>query len=437
MADNTPITGPGIIDGTADPLKATTHGKLNGLYYYYLEKDLYSWNSSDNTGILGTTSAIANIAYVPFLNLKHDNITSVDFDVNRYGATDKFGRVPKVFRINQMTTPQPMVLAERHLYPRGVHLPAIHKKRHYDNESRLLNYPYRSIMFASNVFDPYEVIPHLMSQDLLENGKIKLECVQSVNPGGNFYVQVKGYKDDFFGVMERQYSTASVDIPNTSSAYSNYMSTQKAQAQAAINNTMLQANVKHAGQTIMGAVGGGITGAISGMPLGPAGIIGGALGGVAIGGGKSSLSGSLTKELPTQMLQNQQLAMKQDLSTTPKSLVSRGGDIYSRIGDESGAFVMAADLCITDEYKQLLGDYFAMYGYKQNKIMYLHNHLRTRHFYNYIKTVGCNVKGTGVPKAHLNAIKAIFDQGVTLWHVERNGDKFLDYSMDNTETINI
>ena len=437
MADNNKITGPGIIDGTADPLKATTHSKLNGLYYYYLEQSLYSYNGSDNTGILGTTSAIANVAYVPFLNLKPSNIASVDFDVNRYGATGKFSRTPKVFRIQQSETPQPMVLAERYLYPRGQSLPAIHKRRHWSNESRLLDYPYRSIMFASNVFEPYQIIPHLMSTDLLENGQLKLECVQSLNPGGNFYVQVKGYKDDFFGIMERQYSTASVDIPNTSSAYSNYMSTQKAQAQAAVSNSMLQANVQHAGQTIMGAVGGGITGAISGMALGPAGIIGGAVSGMAIGGGKSALSGSLTKNLSTQMLQNQQLAYQQDLTTTPKSLVSRGGDIYSRIGDESGAFVMAADLQITDEYKQMLGDYFAMYGYKQNKVMFLHNHLRTRHYYNYIKTAGCNVKGTGVPKAHLEAIKSIFDQGVTLWHVARNGDKFLDYGMDNTEVANI
>ena len=427
MADNRTITGYGVIDGSSDPLKATTHSKINGLYYYYLEQDLYSYGGYDNTAVLGTTNAIANIAYVPFLNLEASNLMKIPFDSSRYGST---GGSSSVFRIHRSTPPTPMVLAERHLYPTHQNLPAPHKSRHYSNESRLLDYPYRSIIFSSNVFEQYQVVPHMMDEILLENGKIKLECIQTINPGGNFFIRIKGYKGDYFGLTERQYSTVSVDIPNTSSAYSNYMSTQKAQANTAISNSILQANAGYVGGIASSAVSGGLGGLMTGNPFGAIlGAAGGALG--------SGITGAINKNLPTQMLQNQQLAYQQDLITTPKSLSSIGGDVYSRLGDDNGTYVMAAELQITNEYKQILGDYFAMYGYKQNKVVFLHNHLRTRHYYNYIKTIGCNVTGTGVPKEHLNEIKAIFDKGVTLWHVDRNGGKFMDYSKDNTEVRNI
>lgn len=412
--DNDKITGSGISTGSHDPLKTTTYGKLNGLYYYYLEEGIYNYGSSDSTAVLGTTSAISNVAYVPFLNIKASELLAVPFDERRYGKTG-LGKNPSVFRIQKYTPPTPMELSRKKLYPIGQHLPATHDNRHWSHESRLLDYPYRSIIFASNVFEQYQIVPHMMNEAFLDKGDVKLECIQTINPGGNFYLTIKGYKSDSYGLTERQYSSVSMDIPNTSSAYSNYMSTQKAQAGFAVKNQLFQAAL----MPIQGAVNGVATG--GSIP----GMIGGAVAG--------SVSGLVHGGISAATTIGSHLAMKQDLMTTPKSISSSGGDIITKLGNENGTYVISAEMTITDEYKRLLGDYFAMYGYKQNKIMPLQNHLRTRHYYNYIKTVGCNVTGTGVPKEHLSEIKAIFDKGVTLWHVGSNGGKFMDYSKDNSE----
>ena len=128
--------------------------------------------------------------------------------------------------------------------------------------------------------------------------------------------------------------------------------------------------------------------------------------------------------------------MKQDLVTTPNALKSMGGDVLTRLGSDSKAIVSVGYMTITEEYKRMLGDYFAMYGYKQNKIMNLGSNIRTRYYYNYIKTMGCNVtskSNSPVPKKHLATIKAIFDKGTTLWHMDSQDVRMGDYSKDNTE----
>ena len=72
-----------------------------------------------------------------------------------------------------------------------------------------------------------------------------------------------------------------------------------------------------------------------------------------------------------------------------------------------------------------------MYGYKQNKLM-LPN-IKSRYYYNYIKTIGINIRGYRIPRSHLEELRGIFDKGVTVWHIENNGVVVGDYSMDNYE----
>ena len=61
--------------------------------------------------------------------------------------------------------------------------------------------------------------------------------------------------------------------------------------------------------------------------------------------------------------------------------------------------------------------------------------LRDRYYYNFIRTIGANVisKGRTIPKAHLNKLKNIFDNGVTIWHMDRVGVQMFDYTYDNIE----
>lgn len=84
---------------------------------------------------------------------------------------------------------------------------------------------------------------------------------------------------------------------------------------------------------------------------------------------------------------------------------------------------------IKSQFAQRIDEYFDMYGYKTNRLK-LPN-LSNRPNWNYVKTIGANIvptTGHGVPQEDLQEIKAIFDNGVTLWH---NTTTFLDYSQNN------
>ena len=56
------------------------------------------------------------------------------------------------------------------------------------------------------------------------------------------------------------------------------------------------------------------------------------------------------------------------------------------------------------------------------------------YYYNYVKTTGVNLKATsGVPRNYLEEIKSIYNNGVTIWHVDRHNVVVGDYSKDNYE----
>ena len=80
---------------------------------------------------------------------------------------------------------------------------------------------------------------------------------------------------------------------------------------------------------------------------------------------------------------------------------------------------------IKSQFAQKIDKFFDMYGYLTNerKIPNLNN----RPNWNYVKTIGANIVGN-IPQYDLQAIKIMFDNGVTLWH---NSSTFLDYSQNN------
>lgn len=72
-----------------------------------------------------------------------------------------------------------------------------------------------------------------------------------------------------------------------------------------------------------------------------------------------------------------------------------------------------------------IDNFFSMYGYLTNEIEI--PELYNRPNWNYVKTIGANIIGD-IPQLDLEAIKTLFDNGITLWH---NPNTFLDYSQNN------
>ena len=77
-----------------------------------------------------------------------------------------------------------------------------------------------------------------------------------------------------------------------------------------------------------------------------------------------------------------------------------------------------------------LGHYFHLYGYAQNKMMT--PSISNRKYWNYVKTDDVHLKVSNCPKEHLQTLKAMFDNGVTIWNMA-NGNLFENLDKDNTE----
>ena len=82
-------------------------------------------------------------------------------------------------------------------------------------------------------------------------------------------------------------------------------------------------------------------------------------------------------------------------------------------------------MCAKKEKIQIIDQYFSMYGYLVNSVKIPNITGRTN--WNYVKTIGCNITGD-IPQDDLLQIKAIFNNGTTIWH---NPSTFLDYSQNN------
>lgn len=83
--------------------------------------------------------------------------------------------------------------------------------------------------------------------------------------------------------------------------------------------------------------------------------------------------------------------------------------------------------CIRKEYAQIIDDYFDMFGYSVNKVVQTINR-HTRQHFNYIKTMGCLIKGA-LPGEDKYRIEKIYDNGITFWHTSL--DLIGNYTLEN------
>jgi hypothetical protein len=116
-------------------------------------------------------------------------------------------------------------------------------------------------------------------------------------------------------------------------------------------------------------------------------------------------------------------AKQKDIDNTPPSLSKMGGNTYFDYGyGLYGLYLIKKQ--ITPEYQKKLEDFFNMYGYKKNEVKV--PNFNTRQYWNYVQTAGCTIQGN-FNNEDLNELKAIFDNGITLWHTDDIGN----YSLDN------
>ena len=119
-----------------------------------------------------------------------------------------------------------------------------------------------------------------------------------------------------------------------------------------------------------------------------------------------------------------------DAQATADSIVTGTNDLMRILSLDLNTLVIYA-YRPTDEYLDRLNKIWDMRGYATNVIDY--PNLHSKHLWNYIQTVKCNISGDGIDPSDLEKIKRVFDNGITLWHTKNIGD----YSKINGDRYNM
>ena len=412
------------ISYVSDSTSTIMNGMLTGLYYYYVDS-----NKITGATYLATCNTIVNVCFNPFLSENDLNLHASSFDTDKYGQIDN--TIPTVYRIRTGTK------IEKTFYQKNVFKTNSLPKGF---NAKLLFYPYRYFILTDYINPPLLIKPQFVPN----NGVCKIKVITSVSTEGKYNLSVEGYKGDKNGNLEGINTSANYMIANTGSAYSQFLSTSASQfAQEKINAslendlTLRQAyrnNNLELQKQQLSYENSQITNGLSGLANLLSGKIA-SLGGNAYKGVYNYYSNQLEKDSINNSFQNTfesvQLseanmssminAKITDMINTPKSLITSGNDSLFNI-NLSNKRIDLIEYTITDEQAEKLSDHFRMYGYSYNRWKSIGELIKNRKYYNYIQTNICNIIGDRIPYEDLEEIKAIFNRGLTFWHVENNID---------------
>ena len=409
----------GISRATEDSWGSENYGLPCALYFYYLNNKLPEWQTELSGGILGNCPAIQSVQYVPFLEIMDMDLTSVEYDTERFGSVEEIrpnmNGTPLVYRVNALINNIKTLGSFKCYKPQK----SIGGDINWRNESRLYNYPYSFAMLTDNLNTPIEIQYHLCKGNT-NNVKVR----STISDRCSYGIYVEGYKNDVDGKMEAMVSGDAHELPCSSSAYNQWYASNKNQVTQNVLNESQMSFIQNAGLKKQM-----LPNLLSQVTFNPANMLQAGAGMVG-----SVFQSQTQQQLNNQSVQNaiaSAMATSKDLKNTPNTMLSMGSDVYYGL-DKGEKKVTLYRFGLTIDYYKRLGDYFAMYGYKQNKVMPVKT--RTRNYFNYVKTIGVNIKSSGVPRNYLEELKTIYNNGVTIWHIDReNFNSVGDYSKDNYE----
>lgn len=423
---------PGVSRVTTDSWNSENYGLPSALYFYYMNSALPEWNSEEFSAVLGNCPSVQSVQLVPFLETMDMDISSVDYDVYRFGKLEdirpSLTYTPLVYRINALIT---NVKTLGTFKPHNISGTTIGGKWNWRNESRLYNYPFMYGMLSDNLNQPLEVIYHLCPYK--DSATVKVR--NTISDKCSYGIFIDGYKGDTNGRLEALVSGDAHELPCSSSAYAQWYASSKNQTaqniqnmtySATLSNQNIQQNAMLSG---IGSVFGGVASAMQGN-------IGGLLNsvtGLASNYINSEFQQKMNQVSVQQAIQSN-LAKQSDLKTTPPTMVSMGSNPYYGM-DKGNCKVMLYRFGMRQTYYEKIGFYLHRFGYAQNKHIAIDRATkRNRYYFNYIKTVGANITlGDGIPRSILSELQQIYDNGVTIWHMDRQGVEIHNYEMDNYE----
>lgn len=368
-----------------------------GLYYYILDESYIKSCSAKGQVVVPPTDAIVSINLIPYYKYAGINGLALNFDSARFpvSANVNLGDA-LVWRVTDILKPE-STLGTLTRYDASQFEQA-GGRFNWKKETKLQHYPFSYLEINDHVSSPVIVYPQLFNH---QTNTVAVKLRQYLNHLGMYQLYVEGYKGNTNGLNEGVV-TRDLAIPTTSNAYMDYMARNQNQfKQQLINN---QVNL-------------GLS-AFSGV----AGLFS-----VNAGG---NLANAVTSGIQSSLAIANSYAQERDLINSPATLRATGGDtLFNYQAADKNLYIYRYRL--NDWDCERIAWYWHQYGYKQNQVM--KPNLKSRYYYNYVKTIEANVKGSGIPKAHLEQIKQIFNNGVRIWHVSNSGVEMGDYTMDNKE----
>lgn len=271
--------------------------------------------------------------------------------------------------------------------------------------NKLYTYPYcymKLTNFSGNSTD-------LRFEDFLSDTcKFDISMTRTPNPEG--YVYPLHYK----GLAENKDEGISVNnFPKCAFTIDTY----KAWLAQTANSRTIQA-LSTAGEMLAGA---GVAGA-SFIATGGTSAVG-MLGSMAVGGGLVTGGGNSVGVGNTSQKVLNMLAQDRDMSVKGQRAVGNVNTSWMSANNENTIHIQC--LCAKPSNLQIIDDYFEKYGYAIHRLFV--PSIKNRPHWNYIKTVGCDVKAS-LPASLVEQINSIHDNGITFW---KNLDSIGNYNLDN------
>jgi hypothetical protein len=270
-------------------------------------------------------------------------------------------------------------------------------------ESKLLMYPYTQL-----VLDDFKGNRVSFKNEYINTDTLRLLVKGSLGTSNKTSYGIKEYNFLANGLQENMSDEFALinnepsDIPIVTDMLSAYLQGNRNSLQNQKDSIFWNGMMGIAG----GAVGVGASAA------------GGSVAGVA-SGAIGTVQGTGNAVLQLQGLQ----AKQNDIANIPPQLQKMGSNTSYTLGnDYNGVYIVRKQ--IKTEYIRKLTDYFHAYGYKVNETKIPNFH--TRKHFNYVQTLSCNILGN-FNNEDLNELKAVFDNGITFWHVDDVGN----YNLEN------
>jgi Caudoviral major tail protein N-terminus len=276
----------------------------------------------------------------------------------------------------------------------------------WPNETKLLMYPY-CVTVLTDLKGNYQEIKN----EYINSDHIFITTKGSIGVSNKVCYQIDNYNqlDTIDNAYESAQTTGIInnnpnDVPIITDLLSAYLQGNRNQIENQKNSIVFNG--------MMNA----LSGVVGGIGQAASGNIGGAVNTAA-----GTIQGTGNTLFQLQANQSKQ----QDINNMPPQLSKMGGNTAFDFGNGiRGLYIIKKQ--IKPQYRQQLESYFKMYGYKVNELKV--PNFKQRKEYNFIQMASVNVWGE-IPHDDLNEIKAIFKQGVTIWHTDDVGN----YDLPNNE----